>query len=71
MVRFSQHNEAGNLSFSVALLDANANGFVFSSLHGRDGCRVYSKDIKAGKSKSKLTEEEQQALNEAINPRTT
>jgi hypothetical protein len=66
-VRFSQFGEAGNLSFAMVVLDANNNGIAISSLHGRDGCRVYAKDIKNGKSKAKFTEEEQAALKQATN----
>jgi hypothetical protein len=39
---------------------------MISSLQGRDGGRVYAKDILNGKSKAKLTDEEIQALNEAM-----
>jgi hypothetical protein len=49
----------------LALLDANNNGIVVSSLHSRANTRVYSKEIKNGQSVSKLTEEEKQALQEA------
>lgn len=61
-IRFSPYGEAGNLSFALALLDAHDNGFVISSLHGREGTRVYAKNIQNGKSQAKLTEEEIQAL---------
>jgi hypothetical protein len=64
-VRFSQFGEAGNLSFAMVILDAGNNGVAISSLHGRDGCRVYAKDIKNSKSKAKLTEEELEALKQA------
>ena len=38
---------------------------TISSLHGRDGTRVYSKVIKNGISESKLTEEEEQVIKES------
>jgi len=66
-VRFSPFGEAGNLSFALTLLDANNNGVILTSFHGREGTRVYAKDIKNGKTKAKLTEEEKQALEQAIN----
>jgi len=66
-IRYSQFGEAGNLSFSLVILDNYDNGFIVSSLHGRDGARVYAKDLLAGKSKAKLTDEEQQALTQATN----
>jgi hypothetical protein len=66
-VKFSQHGEAGNLSFAFVLLNAHDDGIAISSLHSREGVRIYSKDIVGGKSKAKLTDEETQALNEATN----
>jgi hypothetical protein len=66
-VKFSQHGEAGNLSFAYVLLNAHNTGISISSLHSREGVRIYSKDITNGKSKAKLTDEEQEALNQAIN----
>jgi len=47
------------------LLDANDNGVVVSALHGREGTRTYAKHVKAGRSESKLTEEEMTALQNA------
>ncbi len=67
-VKFSPFGEAGNLSFGLALLDDRNNGVILQSFHGREGTRVYAKDIKNGKTKAKLTEEEKQALEQAINP---
>ena len=70
-VRFSAFGEAGNLSFALALLDAYNSGIILSSFHGREGTKVYSKDITNGKSKAKFTEEEKQALEQAISSRNT
>lgn len=65
-VRFNPFDDSGgNISFALALLDAHDNGFVISSLHGREGTRVYSKTVIAGKSESKLTEEESKAIKNA------
>jgi hypothetical protein len=65
-VRFNPFGDAGgSISFVLALLDAENNGFVISSLHGRDGNRTYAKEVKKGDSKSQLTEEEKQAIKEA------
>ena len=52
----------GNMSFSVALLDARSNGVVISVLNDRQGSRVYGKPIEAGVSPQKLSDEEQQAI---------
>lgn len=65
-VRFNPFEDAGgNISFTVALLDAQDDGVVISSLHGREGTRMYAKAVKAALSESKLTEEELQAIKEA------
>ncbi|HEX5429975.1 MAG TPA: DUF4446 family protein [Patescibacteria group bacterium] len=66
-VRYSQFGEAGNLSFSLAVLNNHLNGFVITVLHSRGESRVYSKEIQAGKSRVKLTDEETKALSEAAN----
>ena len=63
VVRFNAFTDMGsNLSFSVAILDANDNGLIISSLFGRDESRVYGKPVQDGKSQYLLTDEEQEAL---------
>src|SRR3989344_3339751 len=52
-------------SFAVDILDAHGNGFVLSSLYGRDTCRTYLKPIEHGQSKIPLTEEEKKAILES------
>ena len=65
-VRYNPFDDAGgNISFVLAMLNAHDDGVVISSLHGREGTRVYSKVIKAGKSESQLTEEEIKAIKNA------
>lgn len=67
IVRFnSQADDGGNLSFALALLDAGHNGFVITSLHGRQQNRIYAKQISGGGSEVQLSEEEQNAVFEAI-----
>ncbi len=68
LVRFSAFKDTGSdQSFALAMLDENNNGFVISSLYGRDISRSYAKQILAGKSENyRLTEEEEQALSQAI-----
>jgi|SRR6185503_12424356 len=66
VVRFnSLSNEGGNLSFVIALLDNDNNGFTITSMHARDHARVYTKVINQGVSESQLTEEEIQAVTQA------
>ena len=64
MVRFNPFKDiGGDQSFSVALLDGKNSGITFSSLHTREGTRVYVKPIIKGKSeKYTLTEEEKQVI---------
>lgn len=56
----------GKLSFSLALLDENNNGFILNSVHSTEGCYTYTKEIKSGECVISLGEEEQQALDMAI-----
>jgi len=51
------------------LLDANNSGVVISSLHSREGTRVYAKPVTAGESSYTLSEEEQSAITRATKGR--
>jgi Protein of unknown function (DUF4446) len=67
LVRFNPFEDTGgNQSFALALLDANGDGLVLSSLHSRTGTRVYAKAIAGGKSEGALSEEEAQAVRDAM-----
>ena len=67
IIRFNPFREVGgNQSFSIALLDLNNNGFVVTSHYGRETNRVYTKEIKNGKSGYSLSEEEKKAVKQAI-----
>lgn len=68
IIRFNPFGDiGGDQSFSVALLDGKNNGVVISSLHTKEGTRVYSKPITKGESeKYQLTEEEKKAIKVAI-----
>jgi len=66
IVRFNPFADTGgDQSFSLAVLDAHDSGYILTSIHGRQGTRVYVKPIDYGKSKHQLSEEEQQALTQA------
>lgn len=56
----------GMLSFSLALLNEDNDGFIINSVHSSDGCYSYTKVIENGKCKLALGEEEQQALDMAM-----
>lgn len=67
IVRFNPFGDTGgDQSFSLAVLDAHDSGYVLTSIHGRQGTRVYVKPVDYAKSKYSLSEEEQQALTQAI-----
>jgi hypothetical protein len=66
LVRFNPFEDTGgNQSFALALLDAEGNGWVLSSLHARTGTRVYAKAIRGGRSDGALSEEETAAIKQA------
>ena len=56
----------GQLSFSLALLDENNNGFILNSVHSTEGCYTYTKEIKQGVCDIALGEEEEKALSMAM-----
>ena len=56
------HQMGGQLSFCLALLDENNNGFVINSVHSTEGCYSYTKEIKQGESAIPLGTEEEEAL---------
>lgn len=56
----------GQLSFSLALLDENDNGFIINSVHSTEGCYSYTKEIVNGESNISLGEEEKKALDMAM-----
>ena len=57
----------GKLSFAMALLDENNDGVLINSVHNREGCYSYIKEIKNGESSITLGGEEEKALNQALN----
>ncbi|MBQ6888877.1 MAG: DUF4446 family protein [Lachnospiraceae bacterium] len=56
----------GKLSFSLALLDQNNDGFILNSVHSSEGCYSYTKEIKNGECSISLGSEEEVALNKAM-----
>ena len=67
LVRFNPFEDTGgNQSFALALLDANGDGLVVSSLHSRAGTRVYAKAVAGGRSEAALSDEETRAVGEAL-----
>ncbi|KAF0193941.1 MAG: hypothetical protein FD169_2158 [Bacillota bacterium] len=67
MVRFNAFSDAGGeLSFAVALLDAEGNGIVVSSIYGRAEARVYGKSVIRGRASMHLSSEEEDAIVRAM-----
>ena len=56
----------GNLSFALALLDYTNTGFVINSVHSREGCFLYLKEIERGETDTQLGAEEREALEQAL-----
>jgi len=67
VVRFDAFEDLGGMqSFSVAMLDQQGSGVVFSSINGRNETRIYAKPIERGASQYHLSNEEQEAIRRAI-----
>ena len=57
----------GKLSFVLAMLDKNNTGFLLNAIHSREKCFLYIKEIVNGESYVVLSEEEVEALRQAVN----
>lgn len=67
IVRFNPFGDGGgDQSFSLAVLDAQDSGYILTSIHGREGARMYVKPVDFGQSKHTLSAEEQQSLMQAM-----
>ena len=63
LVKYDAFNQmGGQLSFCLALLDENNNGFIINSVHSTEGCYSYTKEIKGGECSISLGKEEEEAL---------
>ena len=56
----------GKLSFSLALLNEINSGFIINSVHSSEGCYIYIKEIVAGLCDLDLSNEEKEALSQAM-----
>jgi hypothetical protein len=67
LVRYQAFKDTGgDQSFSLVLLNEINDGILITSLFGRDFTKMYAKKIESGSSSHTLTDEEQQALDQAI-----
>ena len=63
LVKYDAFNQmGGQLSFSLALLNENNDGFIINSVHSTDGCYSYTKEIRNGECSIALGNEEAEAL---------
>ncbi len=68
LVRYSAFKDTGSdLSFTLALLNEQNTGVVLNGIYSREMSNIYSKPVEKGISTYTLSEEEQQAINKAIN----
>src|SRR5215212_2216776 len=67
LVRYDAYGELSGLqSTSLALLDAEHNGVVLSSIAHRDSARMYCKQVLAGEGELELSPEEAEAVRIAL-----
>jgi hypothetical protein len=67
LVRFNPFNDTGgDQSFAIAFLDAHGDGIVFSSIFSRKESRVYAKAVHRGDSRYPLSDEERNAIRQAV-----
>ena len=72
MIRYSAFKDTGSdLSFALAMLNDNNDGVLLNGIYSREMSNIYAKQIENGKANSKLSEEEQQALEIALNNENT
>jgi Protein of unknown function (DUF4446) len=67
LVRYDAYGElTGNQSTTVALLDAERNGVVLSSIVRRETARIYCKQVVDGRGELELSPEEAEAVRRAL-----
>ncbi len=67
IVKYDAFNDVGGkMSFALAMIDDNNTGFILNTIHSRDNCFQYIKEIVNGESYILLSEEEMKALNIAV-----
>ena len=68
MVRYSAFKDTGSdLSFALALLNEKNDGVILNGIYSREMSNIYAKQVKEGKTNNKISEEEDKALQIAIN----
>lgn len=59
----------GKLSYSLCLLNDDNDGFIMTSMHNREGCYTYVKEVIKGNTYVILSDEEKEVLDEALTMR--
>ena len=68
MVRYSAFKDTGSdLSFALALLNDNNDGVLLNGIYSREMSNIYAKQVTQGKTNVKVSDEEKQALEIALN----
>ena len=68
IIRYSAFKDTGSdLSFALALLNDKNDGVILNGIYSREMSNIYAKQIKNGKCNNKLSEEENKALEIAVN----
>ena len=63
LIRYNAYGDTGSdLSFTMALLDADDNGVVVNGLYSRDSSSIFAKPLAKGETKYNLSAEEIQAI---------
>jgi len=63
LIRYNPFRDTGgNQSFAWAIVDGEGCGVVISSLHSREGTRIYAKPLEQWESPYSLTDEEKEAI---------
>ena len=67
IVKYDAYQQMGGLlSFSMAMLDEENDGFILNSVHSTEGCYTYTKEIQNGECQLELGNEEKVALEKAM-----
>ena len=71
IVRYNAFKDTGSdLSFALAMLDEKNNGVVLNGIYSREMSNIYAKPVENGKSNYTISEEEQEAIQKAIDSQT-
>lgn len=66
-IRYNAFRDTGSdLSFALAILNRNNTGIILNGIYSRETSNIYAKPVENGKCEYRLSEEENMALNEAL-----